>query len=124
MAQRKIRVFYGDPDTGRSWHEENDVAGMIGRSMGPIKVPLMLKSRRSDGGPALLDHCVVAVVSGPGRFDYRHPGFDPGKWSWKQEIDGKYVEAAYCDGQLHARFGKAGQAARYCEFMRGERLSA
>ncbi len=29
-----LRVFYGDPETGRDWGEENDVTGFISRSGG------------------------------------------------------------------------------------------
>ena len=53
-GSRRIRLFYGDPETGLDWNEEHDVIGFLGRSIGPIKVPLLLKSWRSDGGPALL----------------------------------------------------------------------
>ncbi|MFH1740063.1 MAG: hypothetical protein ABIH23_13720, partial [bacterium] len=37
----RIRVFYGDTITGRDWMEENDTMGIVGRSSGQIKVPLL-----------------------------------------------------------------------------------
>jgi hypothetical protein len=40
--QRKIRLFYGDTQTGQSWFDEHDVVGRIGRSTGSIKVPLLV----------------------------------------------------------------------------------
>ena len=33
----------------------------IGNSLGPLKVPLLIHNRRSSGGPAILDHCVVKI---------------------------------------------------------------
>lgn len=54
-------------DAGRSddrhidWNEQFDVTGYVGRSTGPIKVPLLIHNRRSLGGPAILDHCIIGV---------------------------------------------------------------
>jgi hypothetical protein len=55
----RLRVFYGDAKTGAPWLEESDVLGRIGRSMGPVRVPLILARANSSGGPALLEslHC-------------------------------------------------------------------
>lgn len=38
-----LRLFYGDPETGRDWCEEFETIGFIGRSMGPMRVPLILE---------------------------------------------------------------------------------
>jgi hypothetical protein len=55
----RIRIYYGDLITGRDWLEEHDVEGYLGNSLGPLKVPLLICNRRSLGGAALLDHCIV-----------------------------------------------------------------
>ena len=44
------------PNAGLDWLEEFEAHGLIGRSMGPIKVPLLVANSRSLGGGALLDH--------------------------------------------------------------------
>lgn len=36
-SRAPVRLFFGNPDTGKEWLEENDVYGTIGRSMGPSK---------------------------------------------------------------------------------------
>ncbi len=59
-----VRVFYGDAKTGKDWLETNDVKGKLGRSMGPVKAPLLLASPRAASGAALLDHCVVKLMAG------------------------------------------------------------
>lgn len=67
----RIRVHYGDVVTGKDWI---DVTGKVGRSMGPIKVPLLIHNCRSLGGGALLDHCIVRIVTSKGKRElYRHP---------------------------------------------------
>lgn len=65
-TQRKIRLYYGDPATGQSWFDENDVIGTIGRSCGKIKVPLLIEPGES-GGLAILDtvSCGLTVRFGP-----------------------------------------------------------
>lgn len=74
---RTIWVDYGDRETGRSWNEENDVRGRIGRSTGAIKIPLLIEEGE-DGGPAMLEHCIVNIMSvESGRILYRHPTFTP-----------------------------------------------
>lgn len=60
-SQRRIRLVLGDPKTGKDWNEQFDVTGYIGRSMGPTKVPLLIHNRRSLGGHAILDHCIIGV---------------------------------------------------------------
>ncbi|MBU0501432.1 MAG: hypothetical protein KJ867_15625 [Gammaproteobacteria bacterium] len=38
----KVRIFYGDSESGRDWLEENDALGHIGRSTGTLKIPLLV----------------------------------------------------------------------------------
>ena len=57
----RIRVFYGDIHTGRSWNEEYDVMGTIGRTTGSIKVPILLRRKDSYYGGALLLSSVIRV---------------------------------------------------------------
>lgn len=119
----RVRLFYGDPETGRAWTEENDVIGTIGRSMGPIKIPLLIANARSLGGPGILDSSIVAIITGPGCFIYRHPGFDVGQWAAVSSDLPDYVAAVTHNGKIHARFKTELGARRYLGFMRGERMS-
>jgi len=122
-TQRDVRIFFGDTETGIAWADENDVYGRIGRSMGPKRVPLLI-AKRKDGGPALLTACILAIKSGPHTFLYKHPKFDPGVWTWETGANvAGYVETAFHNGDIHARFKKAGAAVRYCAFMEGRRMT-
>lgn len=62
MNNKRIRIFYGDTETGRDWMEVYDTIGTIGRSCGEIKIPLLIKSSRSYGGGGILDHCIVKIT--------------------------------------------------------------
>jgi len=78
--QWRLRIHYGNPLIGRDWNEEYDVTGRIGRSMGPVKVPLLLFDRRSMCGSAVLDHCIVRIRFSNGQRDgydnlYCHPNY-------------------------------------------------
>lgn len=57
----RLRIFYGDIHTGRSWNEEYDVAGIIGRSNGKIKIPILLRRKDSNYGRALLLSSVIRI---------------------------------------------------------------
>lgn len=63
----RVRVTYGNPLTGVIWgvderHPNGDQeCGYIGRSMGRVKIPLLIPNARSTGGGGLLDHCIVRL---------------------------------------------------------------
>lgn len=121
--RQPIRVFYGDTATGEVWSEENDVWGVVGRSMGPVKIPLLMHPR-AQGGPGMLEHCIVGIVTrgsdGRARFVYRHPALDLGIWRAAHDGD---RWAAFHNGGLHARFDNQKAARRYVDFMTGKRVA-
>lgn len=72
----RLKIYYGDTVTGRSWLEEYDIYGTIGRSTGDYKIPLLIHNSRSIGGGALLDHCIVKICTAAGgQTLYKHPTF-------------------------------------------------
>lgn len=77
----KVHLHLGDSETGKDWLEENDVEGYISNSMGPLKVPLLLERARSDGGGALLDHCIVKIrtLGAKGKVLWQHPKYHTGE---------------------------------------------
>lgn len=71
----RIRVYYGGPD-GRDWQDEFGTTGYVGRSTGNIKIPLVVYNSRSLGGGAMLDHCIVKIVTTKGKeILYQHPNY-------------------------------------------------
>jgi hypothetical protein len=63
----RIILDYGDVKTGKSWNEIFDVTGRIGRSTGSIKIPLLIHNRRSMGGGAILDNCIIGIKESKGK---------------------------------------------------------
>jgi hypothetical protein len=119
---KRCRVWLGDPETGKDWGEEWDVTGYIGRSMGTIKILLLIHNRRSYGGPGLLDDCIVKIKV-EGRVVYQHPGFHQGKLELAPSDLSEYEVDAKRDGEIVARFKKQSQAERWKAFMLGERMA-
>ena len=117
--QDRIRVFYGDTKTGTAWQEEYDVTGRVGRSTGTVKVPLLVSRRSSYGGPAMLDHCIVAIKGHQG-WIYRHENFSVGEF--KIHWDALPEVRVSHNGETFATFKTIAQAWRRVAFMRGERL--
>ncbi len=76
----RIRLYYGDQSTGLAWGDTE--TGYIGRPMGagekPQRVPLVLPTRASSGGGAILTHCVVKIECANKRHGgviWKHPAY-------------------------------------------------
>lgn len=76
LSGRRMRFHWGDTDTGKDWGDRYDVMGTIGRSAGPVKVPLLIQTRRSIGGTHFLDHRIVKITTSVGKHViYQHPQY-------------------------------------------------
>jgi len=123
-SRKRVRIYLGDTKTGRDWLEEHDVEGYIGNSMGPLKVPLLIHNRRSFGGPALLDNCVVRIKWTTGGVLYQHPTYHIGTFMIRKigpndNIGGQILlglgltHAVDVDGKNHANFKSRKAAERF-----------
>lgn len=128
VSQREVRIYLGDAKTGRDWMNEYDVIGRVGRSMGPIRIPLLC-GRRSHGGFAILTECVVRIQTvGGGNDLYRHPTYHLPQLEIVPSTMPGYVEEAHgvsADGSaptVHARFKQPGRAQKWVAYMKGERM--
>lgn len=127
--RRRVRVWYGDTQTGRSWNEEFQTKGYIGRSTGNLKVPLIVSNSRSFGGGALSVGCLVRIDDIEShRTLWKVDNFhvEPMKITTDSESDYKYKVMQKRDGESDftyhiASFKKEEQAKRYIQFMNGER---
>ena len=120
QTRTRLHVSLGDSESGRDWIEENMVHGVIGRSTGSIKIPLLIHNRRSLGGPGLLDHCIVRIrTSSGGRILWRHPGYHHGQIEIRQKIETVTLNGrtltmdVFRDGELHASFEDMDKARRW-----------
>ncbi|MCD2453631.1 hypothetical protein GO003_024950 [Methylicorpusculum oleiharenae] len=113
----EVRIFYGDTQTGQSWHDEFDMVGRIGRSTGSIKIPLIVPKGDS-GGPALLDHCIIRIDT---RMEtlYQHKKFRVGDMTLAQGNDNQLPWEVFIDRALHARFVLNAEATKFMSFLQG-----
>ena len=84
-SKQRLRITYGDGETGRIW-SDRAMIGRISRSTGVMQIPLLISSRRSTGGQALLTDCIVRIQESPvGAELYRHPKLHEASVEAKQE---------------------------------------
>jgi hypothetical protein len=125
----RVRIFYGDPVTGRDWGQEHDVTGTVSRSTGWFKCLILVANSRSDGGPAILTGNTVRLYVG-GQEVYRHPQYHQPTYTfgavpaskWSAGQDG-YTHGVYADGENVANFKTYAAAHRWIAFMTGKRMA-
>ncbi len=118
-GERKIRLILGDTRSGEPWLEEHDVVGRIGRSTGPLKVPLLIEPGEH-GGCAILCACLLAIVDWQsGDFLYRHATYREADLSIKPSADAERPWDVLRRDEVVASFRDIGQAGAYLAFMRG-----
>ncbi|WP_018234230.1 hypothetical protein [Thioalkalivibrio thiocyanodenitrificans] len=117
----RLRLFFGDAQTGRDWLSEHDVLGRIGRSMGTLKIPLLIEEEGGIGGGGILDSNVIRIIDvETGRELYRHRGYHQPEFLITKAACGELPVSVKADGETHARFETMGQAAHWVAFMTGE----
>lgn len=121
----RLHISLGEIDNergklGRDWLEEHDIIGTVSRSMGPVKVPLLIANRRSIGGGAILDHCIVRIRTSAGRVLYQHPAYHHGSLEIRRKAvpvelpDGRVLTVdVFRDGEIHASFVNTESARRW-----------
>lgn len=122
-----IRLWRGDTKTGKSWMDDHDVYGTVGRSMGPMKIPLLIENGRGDGGSAILDNCIIRIDGWKGKQSwqiYKHPLWHVPEMSVEKNDDsetkGSHPDVVKCNGEVQARFASEAEARRYVDFHLGK----
>lgn len=118
---RKVRLVLGDPATGRCWLDEHDVVGRIGRSIGPLKVPLLIEPG-ADSGVAILTNCLLRLIGwDSGRDLYRHAAYRIPDLTIRRAAEATDRPwQVLRDGCVEACFADIGKAGGYLAFMCGE----
>jgi hypothetical protein len=114
----QVILRYGDTETGRDWMAENYVKGRVGRSTGPVKVPLLVPPR-AFGGPPILCRCIVKIIHAKtGKVMYQHPKYNRPEVSLRDDISmPEYKSSGYFDDKLVARFKTQREANKWHKFM-------
>jgi hypothetical protein len=117
----RLHISLGDTASGWDWLEEFETHGYVGRSMGPVKVPLIVANTRSLGGGSILAHCIVRIrTSAGGRVLYQHPDYHHGTLEIRHKpepvtiSDGRVLTVDVLrDGEVHASFESIEKARRW-----------
>ena len=117
----RLHISLGDTTTGLDWLEEFESQGIVSRSMGPVKVPLLVANRRSLGGGTILTHCVVRIrTSSGGRVLYQHPQYHHGSLEIRRKAEPVTLQDnrvltvdVLREGATHASFETVEQARRW-----------
>lgn len=123
----RVRIWYGDRDSGRSWNEEYDVVGRIGRTTGKIKIPILVYNSRCYGGPAISVGSIIRIDDiEDKRTLWKVSNFHVEPMEIKTTDDRDYpysVMQNKDDGTIQniANFKKEEQAKRWIDFMIGKR---
>ena len=118
LKKENVRLFLGDPVTGQDWFEESDVEGKIGRSMGEIKIPLMIK-KGEDGGPGISESSIVRIQI-RGVDVYRHPKYHQGVFELRAGNDTSHPLSVFVDNKNIANFKSEKTRDRFIAFIKGE----
>ena len=120
----RIRIHYGDKETGKAWLEEFEIMGKVGRSTGREPVLLLVHNKRSMGGGAIMLDSVMRIQeTATGRELFRHDKYTPPKLINAQGNHKGLENEVLRGGVCQARFKKRVQADRYIAFMLGERMT-
>lgn len=131
---RRVRIFLGDPDTGKDWNEENDVTGYIGRSNGPKPVLILLPNARSLGGGSISTaHIVKLIEIGTGLVLWQNPKYHSDFFEAESTTNANVTAQGYNaevyrkdptgkkPAEVYARCKSYRQAHRLAAFMNGRR---
>lgn len=127
-----LRLFYGDPETGRDWCEEFDTVGFLGRSSGTMKVPLILQPLLDDERNIVSSNCggsinttnilrIIDVRRAEELYrakNYVLPHFEVLTLVGETE----YRASVQRDGETVAKFRTYEDAASWVAFMQGFRV--
>ena len=103
-SRKRLKLYYGDIETGRNWNEEHDIIGYIGRSTGTNKIPLLIHNSRSIGGGAILDNCIIKIVeTETGRTLYKANNFQKTKFDIVPSDMPEYSNNVLINGNLYSR---------------------
>ena len=148
VNRMRIRIFYAyktaaekenggkdsEFDVLEVWNDENCCIGWLGRSVGDVKIPILLSSSSSPYGVPIVESSVVLVKTTGGRVLFSADGLKFPEWKVDAGSDKKTCELLYKaslmrDFKVYATcrdedFQKAARRMeRLSEYMRGVRFT-
>jgi hypothetical protein len=115
---KEVRIFFGDPNTGRDDLEEDGVLGFVSRAADDPKVSILLENGETWGEP-ILTHRIVKLMDAKDRSVlWEHPSY---KAPRMVVVPGKYGRgfSVNVDGKSYAGFNSKPGASKWVMFMNG-----
>lgn len=101
----RVKLNYGDIDTGKSWNEEHGTTGYISMSKGnEARFPILVHNERSYGGGGLMDNCILKIQeSKGGRIYYKATNFQQTTFEIVPSDLPEYTHNVNINGKLYSR---------------------
>lgn len=113
LTGNRIRVWYGDYNTGKSWDEENDTIGFV-RKISGGNTPILVSYKSSTCGSMLLTKNIIKIIDTISKkILYIHPEF-------KQSLFTNEGVKVLKDGSIYANCYSEEGAIRLMNFMNGK----
>ena len=122
LTKDKVRLYYGNNETGEVSLDEYDLYGTIGKSTGIIKVPLLIPKINSISGSAISTSLIVGIArTKDKKFVYKANNFKlPVLKLSKSSVEGFTHEVSVLKGnsyEVTARFRSLKSAERYMKLF-------
>ena len=122
--KNRIRIVYGDVNTGNGWLEEYEILGYVGKSAGINPVPLLINNSRSVGGGSILTGSILKIVDTQTKqVLFQHEKYVMPTLTKEISSQDDYLYDVIHDDMLVARFKTEKQADNYIDFMQCKRMS-
>ena len=123
--KNRIRIVYGDVNTGNDWLEEYEILGYVGRSTGINPSPLLINNSRSYGGGAILTGSILKIVDTQTKqVLFQHEKYVIPALTKEISSNIDYLYDVVNNGaSVVARFKTEKQANNYIDFMQCKRMS-
>jgi hypothetical protein len=123
-TDQRIKIYLGDRVTGRDWMEEDGKIGKAGRSSGPIKIPLLIRTINSHGGGSIMEDSIVKIATSPAASSivlYQHPRYHQPEMVIREEglpDKPQYTHTVRIDGETYSRHTSERSAQRLVALLR------
>jgi hypothetical protein len=91
-SSARIRLFFGDTETGYDWGEESSTMGYVGHTTGDHKAPILVATDRSMCGGIISSSIVKITFASGGQLLWKHSNYQEPVFIIRERIDGKYDE--------------------------------
>ena len=123
--KNRIRVVYGDVNTGISWLDDYEVLGYVGKSTGTKQIPLLINNSRSFGGGSILTDVILKIVDTQTKqVLFQHENYVmPVLTKEISSHNGYFYDVIYNGESVVARFKTEKRANNYIDFMQCKRMA-